>query len=206
MAGTKRRKRRRTKRQKLVRRLISVALASVIVLGVGALGLWLIWDSRPQTTVTTLVVEHEELIRTYAEANGLDPAFVASVIMAESSYREDAVSSVNAQGLMQIMPDTGDWIARKFDEECAEGSLFDPDTNIRYGCWYLGYLINRFGGDMRCAAAAYHQGQGRVDKWLSNPDYSADGKTLVKIPSAATEKYVNRILKYYEEYEKIYHS
>ena len=204
MATMKRRKKRRTKRQKLMRRVAGIVLSSIIALGVAALGIYLLWESRPQTTVTTIVVEHEEFIRRYSEENGLPPAFVAAVIMAESSYREDAVSSVNAQGLMQIMPDTGEWIAGKFGETCAEGSLFDAETNIRYGCWYLGYLVNRFDGDLRCVAAAYHQGQGRVDQWLDNPEYSTDGRTLEKIPSAATEKYVDRILKYYEKYEEIY--
>jgi len=206
MAGVKRRKRRKTKRQKLIRKIVGFLLALVIVLGVSGLGVWLIWDSRPETTVTTLVVEHEALIRQHAQENGIPPAFVASVIMAESSYREDAVSSVDARGLMQIMPDTGAWIAGKFDETLTENSLFDPEINIRYGCWYLGYLVRRFDGDIRCAAAAYHQGQGRVDEWLANPEYSADGRTLSRIPSAATETYVNRILKYYEEYEEIYQS
>ena len=59
---------------------------------------------------------------------------MAAVILAESSYNPQAVSSVNAQGLMQIMPETGEWIAGKFDETYVEGCLFDPETNIRYGC------------------------------------------------------------------------
>ena len=64
--------------------------------------------------------------------------------------------------------------------------------------------MRRYDGDMRCASSAYHQGQGTVDQWLENPEYSADGKTLDTIPSDATRTYVSRILKYYEEYEKIY--
>jgi len=126
------------------------------------------------------------------------------VVLAESSYRTDAVSSVNAQGLMQILPETGEWLSGKFDEEYVEGCLFDPDTNLRYGCWYLGWLMDRYDGSMTCASSAYHQGQGTVDKWLQNPEYSADGKTLNVIPSDATKTYVNRILKYYEKYKEIY--
>ena len=57
---------------------------------------------------------------------------------------------------------------------------------------------------MRCASAAYHQGQGTVDAWLQNPELSSDGRTLDRFDSSVTENYVNRILKYYEEYAKIY--
>ena len=111
---------------------------------------------------------------------------------------------MNAQGLMQILPSTGEWLSGKFDENYVEGCLFDPETNIRYGCWYLGFLMRRYDGDMRCASSAYHQGQGTVDQWLENPEYSADGRTLSVIPSDATRTYVDRILKYYEKYEEIY--
>ena len=126
--------------------------------------------------------------------------------MAESSYRPEAVSSVDAQGLMQILPSTAEWIAGKLDETYTEGCLFDPETNIRYGCWYLGFLMRRYDGDMRCSSSAYHAGQGTVDKWLADPNYSSDGKTLDVIGYDSTNTYVNRVLRYYEQYEEIYAS
>ena len=134
----------------------------------------MLWESRPQTTVTTYPVEHENLIRKYAKENGIEPAYVAAVIMAESSYRTDAVSSVNAQGLMQLLPSTGEWVAKKLNESYASGSLFDPETNLRYGCWYLGWLMERYDGSMKCASSAYHQGQGTVDKWLKKARQTND--------------------------------
>ena len=82
--------------------------------------------------------------------------------------------------------------------------LFEPDTNIKYGCWYLGYLIHRFNGNLTCAIAAYHAGQGTVDGWLANPEYSPNGTTLQTIPSSATDTYVKRVLKYYEKYKELY--
>lgn len=192
------------RKTRAARRLIGMLIAAVLILGVCGLGVWLLMDRKPETTVTTYPVEYEDLIRKYAAENDLEPAYVAAVILAESSYRADAVSSVNAQGLMQILPTTGEWLSGKFDEEYVEGCLFDPDTNLRYGCWYLGWLMDRYGHDMSCASSAYHQGQGTVDGWLENPDYSADGKTLSSIPSEATKTYVERILKYYEKYDEIY--
>lgn len=199
--ATRKQKRRR---RRMIRRAISTLLITALVLGLLGLGVWMLWERRPEITVKVYPVEYQDLIRGYAADNGLEPAYVAAVVLAESSYRTDAVSSVNAQGLMQILPETGEWLSGKFDEEYVEGCLFDPDTNLRYGCWYLGWLMNRYGGDMCCASAAYHQGQGNVDKWLQNPEYSADGMKLDKIPSEATETYVNRIMKYYEKYKEIY--
>lgn len=202
----KRRKRRSRRNRWLVRlvKAVQYAVVAALVLGIGGLGLWLLFEQEPEPMVATYITEYEDLIRKYAGENEIPPAYVAAVIMAESSYRPEVVSSVGAQGLMQILPETAGWIAGKFDEEYVEGSLFDPETNIRYGCWYLGFLMDRYDGNMRCASSAYHAGQGTVDKWLANPEYSTDGKTLSRIPSEVTGPYVDRILKYYEGYEKIY--
>lgn len=206
MANMKRRKRRKNRRAVLALKAIRVALTGIVAVGILALGVWLLWEKHPETTVTTYPVEYVDLIRQYAGENNIPPAYVAAVIMAESSYRPEAVSSVNAQGLMQILPSTAGWIAGKFDESYVEGSLFEPETNIKYGCWYLGFLMDRYDGSMKCASSAYHAGQGTVDKWLEDPMYSSDGKTLDKIPSDVTGTYVERVLKYYEKYEEIYAS
>ena len=205
MAGRGQRKR-RARRMRAVLKLIQVLTIAVLVLGIGGLGVWMLLERRPEMTITTYPVEYEELIRQYAAENEIPPAYVAAVILAESSYRPEAVSQVNAQGLMQILPSTAEWIAGKFDESYMEGCLFDPETNIKYGCWYLGFLMRRYDGSMRCSSAAYHAGQGTVDKWLADPAYSSDGKTLDKIASDATGTYVERVLKYSEKYEEIYAS
>lgn len=195
---------RRAKRKRLIGRIAKLLVIIMLLIGLAALAITFFMDEAKEETMPAYPVAYADLIRSHAAANGLDPAYVASVIMAESSYRSDAVSSVNAQGLMQIMPSTGEWIAGKFDESYTDGCLFDPETNIKYGCWYLGFLMNRYDGDMRCASSAYHAGQGTVDKWLADPAISTDGKHLDNIPSEATGTYVNRILKYYEKYEEIY--
>lgn len=197
-------KRARVRRARRVQKALTAAMIAIVVLGLLGLGLWLLFEQRPEVTVQTYPVEYEALIRARAAENGIDPAWAAAVILAESSYQPDAVSSANAQGLMQLLPDTAQWVARKFGETYAEGCLFDPGTNIRYGCWYLGYLNGRFHGDMTCATAAYHAGQGQVDAWLANPEYSDDGVTLARIPFDSTDTYVKRVLKYYEKYVQLY--
>ena len=199
-----RERRRRARRMRRLRRVILIASILALALGIAGLTVWLALDRKPEIGMQSYPVAYEALIRSYAAQNGIPPAYAAGVILAESSYRSDAVSPANAQGLMQLLPDTAQWVAGKLGETYAEGCLFDPETNIRYGCWYLGFLMRRFGGDMRNATAAYHAGQGTVDKWLSNPEYSEDGATLAVIPSSATDTYVQRVLKYYEKYSEIY--
>ena len=143
----------------------------------------------------------------YAQLQGLDPALVSAIILSESSFNPEAVSYLNARGLMQLMPDTAGWIAHKLDEDDETytfDKLFDPEVNIRYGTWYLGYLSRRFDGDPVKIICAYHAGQGNVDAWLANPKYSRDGVTLDIIPMENTATYVSRVLKARDVYRKYY--
>ena len=137
---------RRRTRARRKRRCAAIVTAIVLMLALTGMGLWLVFLQRPETTVQVYPMTYEAEIREGAASNGLDPALPAAVILAESSYQPEAVSEANAQGLMQLLPSTAEWVAGKFGETYREGSLFEPDTNIKYGCWYLGYLIRRFEG------------------------------------------------------------
>jgi soluble lytic murein transglycosylase len=130
-------------------------------------------------------VAHLDLVQASAEEHGLDAATLCSLIRAESRFHADAVSSRGAVGLMQIMPDTGAWIAEQvgltgFDSE----ALSDPHTNLRLGTWYLRHLLDRF-GDLESALEAYHAGPTRVEGWLASGE----------IPFAGTRAYVERVLR-----------
>lgn len=197
-------KRLRARRARLAKRIAGATMLIVAALALLGLGLWLLLNQKPEATLMVYPVEYEAEIRRYASENAIDPAWPAAVILAESSYQPDAVSSANAQGLMQLLPDTAAWVAEKHGEAYAEGCLFVPETNIKYGCWYLGYLLRRFDGNLVCATAAYHAGQGKVDTWLADPECSDDGATLKAIPSQATDTYVKRVLEYYEKYTQLY--
>lgn len=201
---TQNKRRRRSQRVRRKARLYKAIGVAVLVLALVGLGTAVLMDRLAERTGMVYPMEYTELIRSRAAAEGLEPAYVAAVILAESSYDPQAVSSVNAQGLMQIMPETGAWIAGKFDETYVEGCLFDPETNIRYGCWYLGYLLRRYDGDKTCSTAAYHSGQGTVDGWLKDPEYSTDGRTLNIIGGPRANTYVGRVLEYYEKYTQLY--
>ena len=192
-AARRRRQRRRT--------LLTIFASALIVLI--ALGAWALFG-RGRMDLSRYPMTYAPEIRAAAAEFSLDPAYVASVVLAESSFDAEAVSSAGAIGLMQIMPSTGEWIAGKLDDAFDVQRLYEPSVNLRYGCWYLRFLLDRYDGDMRTASTAYHQGQGRVDEWLQDPEYSQDGRTLTAISSAVTDTYVNRIMESYEHYKELY--
>lgn len=147
------------------------------------------------------------LIEDYAAQNNLRPAFVASIILNESSFRTDAESGVGARGLMQLMPDTAQWIAGKLKlENYSFAMMYDAETNIRFGTWYLSYLGNLFRGDPTLMACAYHAGQGEVRSWLSDPSLSEDGLTLKleNLSDGPTKTYAGRVTRDDGIYEALY--
>ena len=181
--------RRRRQRRRAFFAILATALAVLL-----ALGAWALLGRGGKSPFERYPMRYEAEIRAVAEEFSLDPAYVASVVLAESSFDAQAVSSAGAIGLMQVMPATGEWIAGKLDDVFDVERLYEPSVNLRYGCWYLRFLLDRYDGDMRTASTAYHQGQGRVDEWLQDPQYSQDGRTLTAISSAVTDTYVSRIM------------
>ena len=193
---------RAARRRRQRRRTFLTILASALTVLI-ALGAWALFG-RDRADLSRYPMTYAPEIRAAATEFSLDPAYVASVVLAESSFDAEAVSSAGAIGLMQIMPSTGEWIAGKLDDAFDVQRLYEPSVNLRYGCWYLRFLLDRYDGDMRTASTAYHQGQGRVDEWLQDPEYSQDGRTLTAISSAVTDTYVSRIMESYEHYKELY--
>jgi soluble lytic murein transglycosylase len=113
----------------------------------------------------TLPLRHDDVIRQQAADKDLDPALIAAVIYAESRFR-DQESHAGARGLMQITPQTAAVIARLSGGTAfVTGDLSDPEINIRYGSYYLRYLLDRYRGNEVAALAAYNAGTGNVDRW-----------------------------------------
>ena len=144
-------------------------------------------------------MEHEETVTTYAKEYDVDPFLVYAVIHTESRFREDAVSPAGAIGLMQVTPDTGQFISEQLKlSSFTEELLKDPELNIRMGTWYLSYLKESF-PRVETLLAAYNAGPNRVRTWLEDEDVS-DGEILTDIPFEETRNYVERVL----QREKIY--
>jgi len=137
-------------------------------------------------------VRYLDIIR--ENAGDLEPSLILAVIMAESSFRQGAESHAGAQGLMQLMPATAQEIAGQMGIENFEPSdVWQPEINIAMGSFYLNRLKNLFGGNLDLALAAYNAGQGNVNRWLADPEFSNDGQTLDVIPFAETHNYLRRV-------------
>ncbi len=142
-------------------------------------------------------IKYSDQVRLNATKQGLDPAIVFGLIRRESAFDEKARSPVGARGLMQIMPRTGRQIARDLKEKWqAETSLFNPDTNVRYGTFYYKQLLERFHGHYALAAAAYNAGPHRVKRWLPENKAVAADIWIETIPFRETRGYVSAVLTY----------
>ena len=202
---------------KLPAPLSAILIILVVLLAVsGCLQLWMnayLSDCRKTHRAEQQSIDdhyplmYRELIERMAGEYNLAPSFVASVIKNESSFDPGALSGKGARGLMQLMPDTAEWIAHKlrFDYSSPE-QLTDPEINVRFGCWYLNYLSSLFDADPLCVVCAYHAGQGEISTWLMDPSISSDGKTmsLQSLPEGPTKVYAGRVTRDYGIYQEKY--
>jgi soluble lytic murein transglycosylase len=166
-----------------------------------ALGGFLIVNSdRFQRTLEelTLPLRHEDIIRQQAAEKGVPADLIAAVIYAESRFR-DQTSHAGARGLMQITPATANLIEKlsggqtfKFED------LADPDINIRYGTFYLRYLIDKFDGNDVAALAAYNAGETNVAAW------GGSSLRLDDIAFAETRGYVEDVIDKRDDYVRHY--
>lgn len=150
-------------------------------------------------------LEYREWIASYSEENRLDPYLVSAVIFCESRFDPNAVSRAGARGLMQVMPATGQEIADLLQEPFDPDQLFDPETSIRYGTYYLMLQMERFDGNPAVVLAAYNAGPHRADQWIR--EYGFDSRDhIAYIPFKETDKYVDKVLAVQEVYRVLYRS
>lgn len=146
----------------------------------------------------TLPLRHDDIIRQQSREKGVDPALIAAVIYKESRFR-DQTSSAGARGLMQITPDTADYIEKlSGGTEFEYSDLADPDLNIRYGTFYLDYLLDLYDNDLVAALAAYNAGPGNADQW------GGSRMTIDDIEFPETRAYVKGVLEKQREYRHTY--
>lgn len=152
---------------------------------------------------------YRSTVENYSSRWKVDKFLAIAVMKVESNFSEAAHSHSGAVGLMQIMPETAAWIAYQLDEKPEEAAddiknLRDPETNIRYGTWYLAELENEFKGNDVLALAAYNAGRGNVHEWIKENHWSENFSDVDKIPYAETRDYVKRVLHCREKYAKLY--
>lgn len=151
-------------------------------------------------------LEYTDLVNKAAKDYNLEPALIYGVIHTESRFNHEAGSSVGALGLMQIMPETFDWLLEKRGEtgKYTAEDLYTPSVNIDYGSYLLRYFLDYYGNE-KCAVAAYNAGF-EVSNWLEDPNCSPDGMTLDVIPYPETSEYVVKVENAKQKYIELYFS
>lgn len=152
---------------------------------------------------------YRPLIEREARRHGFDPLFVAAVVYVESRFDPFAVSSRGARGLMQLMPETGLWAARRLGwGRIDPDELFLPEVNVRLGTWYLAELRRTFGGDVVLMLAAYNGGEGNVRRWAERHPVGDPGadleRRLAALPFGETREFVRRVFRTYAIYRWLY--
>lgn len=153
-----------------------------------------------------LPLSYSNVIREQAAEKHLDPALIAGVIYAETKF-DPRTSAAGAVGLMQILPQTAEFLARRSGATTFQVSdLSDPDVNIAYGSYYLRYLLDVYGGNRVLALAAYNGGESNVDNWVAAARRQGHALTIQEIPFPETRDYVAKVLKEQRNYRHTYPS
>jgi soluble lytic murein transglycosylase len=150
-------------------------------------------------------IKYREAIEANAAKYGIDPLLVAAIIRVESNYKPELVSSKGAIGLMQLMPDTAQWILEMDGfASLTMDSLYEPKSNIMMGTKYIHLLNNQFNSNLAEVLAAYNAGPGNVSKWRETKVWDGKLESIDQIRFWETRKYVDRVVYYYKKYHKIY--
>jgi soluble lytic murein transglycosylase len=190
-------------------RRLGLLLLLVVVLAAGTAAAWTTASHWYRAWMPVALgriafpLRHTADVRVAAARNRLDPALVAAVIYAESRFNDRVKSRQGAVGLMQVLPSTAREIARRSGGLTFVTSDLDtPRVNILYGCYYLRYLLDRYGGSLLAALAAYNAGASNVDAWLAG---AAGGElTVARIPFVETRAYVSGVLRLRDIYRHVY--
>lgn len=183
----------------MIQRFLKRCITWIFILGTaGAIGYFLILPKL-------LPLHCKNYVEKYATQYHVEPSLVYAVIFCESGFDPNAVSSANARGLMQVTEDTAIWAAKQIDGIDVDTlQITDPETNIQIGCWYLGWLLEKFDGNTQTSLAGYNAGHNKVAEWLADEEKSKDGLTLDEIPYSETNYYVKKVALVQKAYQWLY--
>lgn len=158
----------------------------------------------PMTQKIIYPYPYRSIVEKYSSEYGVDPLLVIAVIRAESKFIPQSQSHKGAQGLMQLMPETANWIAESLGEDdFSQSELKKPEKNIQYGTWYLASLQKEF-KNITLVLAAYNGGRGHVNEWIRSQQLDLANLRQEDIPFLETREYVKRVMQYYEKYSTLY--
>lgn len=180
----------------MTKKILAVIIAVIIAIGI----------LNYKNIMVYLYPKHyEEFVNRYSKDYNLDPYLIYSLIKTESKFNPYAKSHKGALGLMQITPKTGNYIANLLKEKSFnENMLFNPEINIKYGCFYLSKLSNDFKGDLDLILAAYNGGEGNVRKWIKIDEEGKKYLDPEEVPFKETRYYISKVKKDYKRYKYIY--
>ena len=179
-------------------------LALIVVLALLLLGTALYFLLGPKIDRALYPREYQTYVERYAKQYDVPANLIYAVIRTESDFDSEAVSSVGAVGLMQMMPSTFRWLSDDMlGEHLEDGMLYDPETNIRYGVYCLSYLYNEF-GLWHTVYAAYNAGPNRVRDWTADSRYADENGALTSIPFEETRAYAAKVEEAAALYQKLY--
>jgi len=148
---------------------------------------------------------YKEIVQKYSSQYNLDPLFTLAVMRQESMFQPDAGSYAGAQGLMQIMPATGEGIAGQIGiSNYNVNMLLDPDTNIRMGTFYLRQQLDNFGQNEFYCVGAYNGGPGRMSGWVSDRGNMDTDEFIESITYEQSREYVKIVMGNYYFYQMLY--
>lgn len=149
-------------------------------------------------------LEHKDLVEKYSLEYSVDKNLIYAVIKAESNFTADAVSHVGANGLMQLTDNTAYWIASRIgDDSFKIENISDPETNIKYGVWYIKYLSEQL-ENTDLVIMSYNAGINNVLDWIDNQKISTDEIQIQNIPYRETKIYLTKVKTYRKIYELLY--
>ena len=143
-----------------------------------------------------------DLISNWSRDRKLSPALVIGLMRQESRFEAQIRSRSGAIGLMQIMPDTGSWIANK--KGVNSYNLDRPEDNINFGTWYLDYTHSRFSDNSMLAVASYNAGPGAIGRWVESRGLGDPDEFVNNIPYDETRDYVSKVFGNYWNYLRLY--
>ncbi len=187
------------------RRPLAIILIFVVALVVGLL-VDVCWSALERVAYPR---KYSEFVEKYSQEFNIPEDLIYATIKVESSFEPEAISRAGARGLMQMMPSTFEWLTsdEHLGEHLTPNMLYDPETNIRYGVYYLKYLYTKFGYNPDLVSAAYNGGEGNVANWLLDERYADGEGGLQDYPDEfdETKDYVKKIQKSREMYQKLYY-
>ncbi|UKO98251.1 lytic transglycosylase domain-containing protein [Nostoc sp. UHCC 0870] len=143
-------------------------------------------------------------IEKWSSERQLNPLLVTALMRQESRFESKIKSVAGATGLMQVMPDTGKWIASKIKVDNKTLDLENPNDNIMLGTWYLDYTHERYNNNSMLAIASYNAGPGNVSRWLQTIPNQDPDEFVEAIPFGETKNYVRQVFGNYWNYLRLY--